>query len=639
MRWQFPWAVVFGFAWSASSSLGDRAADAVAEVRELRCVVCHADDLNLDLNLAPAPDLKTAGQRLKPAWIRQFLRNPHGGRMPDMLSRLHVDERDQTIESIMHYLFSFKPSPRKKGRLGRAVSRERGRETFHRIGCVACHAEGLPDLKTKWHMLPLLAFLKDPLKTRPDGRMPHLLLADHEAEDLTAWLMEHPTSRLDGVKPAPAPASNPALAEKGRRAFQTFGCANCHDTGLKPTLAGPPLSAIRGREHCSAADYGDTPVPSRHLPEKLSPVQQVQSLVSGLQCNTCHTRSGTEDRMAEIKIHFTGDASLADAGRYPPTLNGAGGKLRSSWTEAIIGTTDNRLRGYLNTRMPVFGKTVARRMADALAAADARTEAELKSGPVDGRHLVGAGGKSCITCHDLGTWPSLGMRGMNLARLDRRLNPGWFQAYMLKPSAYNPGTLMPAFWPAGDSKNEISAIWTYLKDPSEQPEGYPPAAGTYEVVVGDTAVVMRTFMKSTGPFALAIGLPGGKNLVYDTQSCRFTEFWNGRFLDGYATWFSRFIPPETPLGTDHRVVKKDPLSLEIEDRRFEGYEVNRGRVRIRTRFDDARVTYDLFVLSDQLYIQVDGPESFLKQVLGQLETDRSWKMFQQPKPILLKEAW
>ncbi|MFT5498971.1 MAG: hypothetical protein ACI9TH_004386, partial [Kiritimatiellia bacterium] len=474
------------------------------------------------------------------------------------------------------------------------VSPERGSALFIKVGCAACHAEGTLDVRGKWNLFHLMDFLQDPLTVRPDGRMPDLLLQDFEAADLAAYLLEFPRTNLRDDKAPSAPAHDAELAEIGKTLFASVGCANCHDVGVASSLNAKPLADLPAGLPCTVSDYGPTPVLDLTHLKAATPEQHTLALMGGLQCQACHAREGLDPTLQlNAHRHFTGDPSLADAGRAPPGLDQFEQKLQPSWIAGIVGSREHRLRGYLNTRMPNFGPRNAAQLVAGLATPPpvARSATKLE----DGRHLVGASGMRCITCHDLGSWKSMGIPGINLAHIDRRLQPSWFATYLADPAAYRLGTLMPAFWPKGVSSRpdildgstsqQVSAIWDYLSHPDIQPEGYPPEQGAFEIVPSDRPIVMRTFMKHTGTHALAIGFPGGLNLVYDTRTCQITELWKGTFLDGYSTWFVRFTPPVEPLGTDHVRIKKGEAGGQV----FAGYQVGGQSVTLMHRDGSALV--------------------------------------------------
>ena len=192
------------------------------------CLACHAAAPATIARLAPrvAPDLTGVGARVDPAYLARWLADPHGTRpgtaMPDVLAGVPPSERARAALELTHYLAAQGgPLDRTPAAAG-AGELERGRQLYHSVGCVACHppeessydllvpfwefepeeaafelppppaVQGdapLPDLASKTHVKALARFLRDPLATRPDGRMPSLALTAAEARAIAVYLL------------------------------------------------------------------------------------------------------------------------------------------------------------------------------------------------------------------------------------------------------------------------------------------------------------------------------------------------------------------------------------------------------------------------------------------------------------------
>jgi len=172
---------------------------------ELHCTACHLAEEKHAAWISPkaGPRLADMAARVNPDWVRKYLAAPHavmrGTSMPDLLHNREPAAREAAADELTHFLFSasgarWKPVAPDKG----AVAR--GESLFHRIGCVACHApqtgagEGhaaapLPRMEEKWNVEGLRRFLRDPLASRPSGRMPAMALSDGEAFDLAHYLL------------------------------------------------------------------------------------------------------------------------------------------------------------------------------------------------------------------------------------------------------------------------------------------------------------------------------------------------------------------------------------------------------------------------------------------------------------------
>ncbi len=189
-------------------------------IGEMNCVACHeaAPAVKERLASRQSPRLGADGVKLSPQWLRAFFANPQttqpGTLMPDMLHGLAPAEKDSAAEALTHFLVSLQPAATGKESGASTAAIKAGAELFHSVGCVMCHApadaprgkEGdaavmdavkkvaehavpMGDLAKKYSVAELAAFLRDPLKTRPSGRMPSLKLNDGEARAIAMYLL------------------------------------------------------------------------------------------------------------------------------------------------------------------------------------------------------------------------------------------------------------------------------------------------------------------------------------------------------------------------------------------------------------------------------------------------------------------
>ncbi|MDA0832914.1 MAG: PA14 domain-containing protein [Planctomycetota bacterium] len=201
---------------------------------ELNCVSCHRAKEAM-ITASPilqrsAPVLDHIGSRVRPEWLHNFLSDPHvfkpGTAMPDMLAGMNDDQRQSTVEALVHFLAS---TGSVAEMMADRAAIERGQTQFHRLGCVACHgphpldpqltaeAATVNDIRgdsesdddefrpydpgpsssaffvplgrpaKKYTVFSLKTFLLDPLAVRPSGRMPAFPLTEDEATDLAAY--------------------------------------------------------------------------------------------------------------------------------------------------------------------------------------------------------------------------------------------------------------------------------------------------------------------------------------------------------------------------------------------------------------------------------------------------------------------
>ncbi len=167
-------------------------------------------------SLLPGPNLDGLGARVRKAWVLGLLtgsqRRP-GSRMPVLFG--NGPEEALAARAIAVFLTNG-DVPEANDRRGDAKA---GEATYKAAGCAACHAPGreaeaadseltsevpkLDHLSSKWKRGGLADFLREPLVTRPHGRMPDAGLSPNQAEDLAAFLL------ADNLADAPAEADTP----------------------------------------------------------------------------------------------------------------------------------------------------------------------------------------------------------------------------------------------------------------------------------------------------------------------------------------------------------------------------------------------------------------------------------------------
>lgn len=242
---------------------------------ELNCVACHAAPRRVRTRLASkqAPSLADAGNRLKPGYVATYLRSPalqlDGTTMPDLLHGLPESERARKAADLAAFLATQRAGSPPPSFVSTEVLVAQGRELYHRVGCVTCHApqapagelwpdlpseaagnldleqQALPGLREnsaplgvprrKYPLAALARWLENPLASRPSGRMPSLRLTPEEAQAIAAYLDSwddqgelrtgHPGAVAPPAEPEPPLQGD---ATQGRLLFNELGCAACH---------------------------------------------------------------------------------------------------------------------------------------------------------------------------------------------------------------------------------------------------------------------------------------------------------------------------------------------------------------------------------------------------------------------------
>ena len=217
---------------------------------ELNCASCHApgEVAPARISIKTAPDLSKAGSRLTPQYIRAFLDAPHtikpGTTMPDIFHASEGFSKSGAIDFLTHYLVSLGgPIKASETPINESVA-DAGKELFHSIGCVACHApenaEGITTpsiplgrLAMKTTVEELAKFLENPEAIRPSGRMPHLGLSKSEARSIAVHLL-----REQMLNPQNKTAE-PVAAEGLRFDYHEVALKKLPDfTKLKPKASG-----------------------------------------------------------------------------------------------------------------------------------------------------------------------------------------------------------------------------------------------------------------------------------------------------------------------------------------------------------------------------------------------------------------
>lgn len=185
--------IVAGFERFYAEASADRLKGGRLLLGELNCLSCHKPEGGQQTSLPTkqAPILDGVGHRVRRSYLRKFLSDPHtvkpGTTMPNLLASVPEAERGQQIEALVHFLAETGPLKLERFDL---IAAGLGKQLYHRVGCVACHgtrdnngnadkllASSVPlgDLRAKYSIASLAAFLENPHTVRPSGRMPGIL--------------------------------------------------------------------------------------------------------------------------------------------------------------------------------------------------------------------------------------------------------------------------------------------------------------------------------------------------------------------------------------------------------------------------------------------------------------------------------
>ena len=491
-------------------------------------------------------------------------------------------------------------------------------------------------LPKKFTRQSLTYFLLNPEHSRPTGRMPNFALTAVDAADIAAWLLR------DQDEPDSPPNAfakyNAVMIEQGRQLFTDLNCAACHTIqGLDASRPAGPIATINlaSKQQCCVTDVDSGDLRPKGQPRWTIDETQNSALNAALasirdaatvdktdeltfhllqqNCYACHERNqlGGIGRFRKPYFETVGHVDIGDEGRLPPTLTGVGNKLTTNWMGNVLAGKGN-VRPFMTIHMPVFPGSVTKSLPADFANADVGTKKPAGESDVfvkaDQKTLIEAGRQlmdtGCVQCHAFKGEVLPGTVGVDLEGVPKRVHPDWLHDFLKDPGSLKARTRMPTFFPNGRSQNQdvlngdmefqISAMYAYLKDLSNQPlpDKIQQARNqNYELLPVDRPILLRTFMPVTGMHAIAVGFPQHVHFAFDAEQIALAQAWRGRFLDAEGTWFVRFAPPADPLGDNLTAFPPSVAIAALDDKttpwpndaasagaKFSGYRLNKTGV-------------------------------------------------------------
>jgi cytochrome c2 len=359
----------------------------------------------------------------------------------------------------------------------------------------------------------LFAWLKNPQSMWSQSRMPNLRLADKEAADITAYLLTLKNGDPPAAQPFFQKEDTPefaAAAEAGNKLITKYGCPGCHEIKGHENDAkiGADLNEF-GRKTVDLLDFGNAIPNPRHqnwynwidlklraphayryervdtrMPQFDFNDDEVNSLMTFLKsrytekipsaylagrddrrvaiaagdqtieyynCRGCHVIDGQGGGIRDI---FAED----DISKAPPLLQQEGWRVQPDWLFGFLEDPSNKLRPWLDVRMPTFpftddkATTLVRSFA-----ANANVPypyVSIRLPPPTGQELQEVKAMvydqlNCFKCHTAGK-PSkdqdVASLAPNLELAKHRLRPDWVEAWLRNPQALQDGTKMPNFF-------------------------------------------------------------------------------------------------------------------------------------------------------------------------------------------------
>jgi cytochrome c2 len=221
-------------------------------------------------------------------------------------------------------------------------------------------------------------------------------------------------------------------------------------------------------------------------------VENGRRLVRNLNCQGCHVigaKGGTIRAVVESQLEASGGDVLQAVALSPPSLYndkaqiGEGARVHTDWLHNFLRDPSDHVRPWLSIRMPTFEfseedlNTLTRYFA-----AQDKVPFPYEPAPPSDPLMLATGHDlfdrwQCVRCHVVaGKLPSQDPANMapDLAKVPGRLRAAWLPQWLADPGRIQPGTRMPANFPAnasenaypeilgGDQAKQIEAVRTYL---------------------------------------------------------------------------------------------------------------------------------------------------------------------------------
>ncbi len=431
--------------------------------------------------------------------LRQFLADPDSGHGAGSEPRLVL--RPDELDPLVAFLLEERELAHEALVEPSRAARERGREHFKSLKCLACHADGDSESLAREDLGPRLIELENVsagcLSVTPRQGLPRYRLSPDQRRVLVQAL-----DRIDE-------GTEWGAEDRIERELVRSRCLVCHVRSGKGGI-GEALDPYLTSFEADLGDEGRIPPDLTGVGRKL----QTQAMISILL--------GEAPARPYMGLRMPGfDRPIA---------------VDLSQTLGVLDIPENEMP----TVRSVAENQVGRNMW--------------------GRALIGTGGLNCIACHPLAGHPAQGIQSIDLSLAPNRLRGEWFRDYLMDPARFRPGTRMPAFWPdgvpslsgqGGSTERQIDSLWAYLNelDQSRLPEGL---VNPDELMLNPRgkALVFRTFLEGVGNHAIAVGFESGLHAAFDSLTSRWRLLWRGAFLDAESTWHDRFTPPAQPKGRD-----------------------------------------------------------------------------------------
>lgn len=433
-------------------------------IKTLGCLGCHSTD-NLKAN-DHGPELSGLGSKVKADWLYTWIRNPFHysktTRMPNL--RLTDEEaaditsylltgRNEKFESTaippvnpekvdemgLTFLAGKMRTEEAKAELERMNPSERlefiGKQTIAHQGCFGCH-----DIKGFEAAKAIGTSLNE--EGSKDVKKLDFGFAKI-GKTREAWFFQK--------------LKEPRIFDQGKE-------KKYHDKLKMPQFDFSDAEAGAMTTFLLSLQKAQIPLEmKKQLSSREQEIEAGRRIVEKFNCQGCHTLDGIEGRVRAI---------IEDPGAFPPGLDGEGKKVQPEWLYQFLHRPEV-IRPWITYRMPTFGfdeeqlNTVVNyfnHLSQMAPAYHSMPVPDSASEEVSvGRELFKS--FQCIKCHQSKPDSSLSASFLapDLVIAKDRLRPEWVAEWMKDPQTLQPGTMMPAFFPDGQSPVQTVLDGDYLK--------------------------------------------------------------------------------------------------------------------------------------------------------------------------------
>jgi mono/diheme cytochrome c family protein len=382
------------------------------------CASCHAVQ-NAAGNVVGGdvgPELTRVGNKVKPEWLRAWLRNPRGYDAETAMPHYRFNEQQLTLLSAF-VLNKTDPDFLANAHLEAATPEEiaHGKLLVTENGCAACH--DISGVKKPDNFAPDLTRIG----SKPSTQIVFLPGMPHSLPDYISTKIRQPRSFGQALK-MPQFSLTPAQVD----ALTTS------------------LLALNDRAQTLPAALTVPAAP----PSTYQPAGKVGQLISDLACFSCHAINGRGGNMA-------------------PDLTWEGSSVQREWLHEFL-KNPNTLRPALIRRMPKFNLSDSEitELTDYIMTVYQTPAFDRDSMPLTGYppNQVEQGKQlfyskyACQSCHIVDTKADKGYIGPTLTQVGSRLTAAWIYHWLKNPQALRPGTTEPNQNMSDDDARAVTAF-------------------------------------------------------------------------------------------------------------------------------------------------------------------------------------